>query len=138
MQARPASGAPGVLLMAEDLPHPAKKVCQMDSRRDMAAHESGRVSEIRESKTHDQALSAPERRQSASLEPSSLLFDSSGIDTSKVTAITEPDVVGVTAAVAAGTIQRPLRTTTSGAKRSDLDGTSTLPDLVDWKEAGSN
>ncbi|OIW33960.1 hypothetical protein CONLIGDRAFT_677690 [Coniochaeta ligniaria NRRL 30616] len=97
--------------LAAELLHPAKKVCQEDNRRNMAAHESGRVSEMRESKTHDQTASAPERRQSASPEPSSL-FDSSVIDTSQATTITEPDVIGVTAAAAAaastlGPIPRP-------------------------------
>lgn len=97
--------------LAADLLHPAKKVCQGDGGRDMTAHDSDRVPEVRESINRDQTLDAPDRRQSASPEPSSL-FDSSVIDTSQATAITEPDVVGVTAAAAAaastlGPIPRP-------------------------------
>jgi hypothetical protein len=116
-----------------DLLHPAKKVRQEDSRRDMEAYEGGRISEMRESQNHDQVselsffcakqkstdrrgcsqtVNALQRRQSVSPEPSSL-FDSSVIDTSQATTITEPDVVAVTAAAAAaastlGPIPRPV------------------------------
>ncbi|KAB5558293.1 hypothetical protein GE09DRAFT_1118636 [Coniochaeta sp. 2T2.1] len=79
-----------------DLLHPAKKVCQKNSRRDMAGQQSSPDGE----NGRDQINTAPERRQSASPEPSSV-FDTSALDTSQATNITEPDVVAITAAAAA-------------------------------------
>ncbi|KAB5570426.1 hypothetical protein GE09DRAFT_1103244 [Coniochaeta sp. 2T2.1] len=79
-----------------DLLHPAKKVCQEDNRRDMTGQVSSRDGET----GRDQTNTAPERRHSASPEPSSV-FDTSAIDTSQATNITEPDVVAITAAAAA-------------------------------------
>ncbi|KAH8910177.1 hypothetical protein BR93DRAFT_925204 [Coniochaeta sp. PMI_546] len=97
--------------LAGNLLHPAKKVCQEVVTQDMAVLETFRVPELHESDSCDQSHTAPERRQSASPELSSL-FDSSVIDTSQATTVTEPDVVAVTLAASAaastlGPIPRP-------------------------------